>query len=521
MKYEPQAGDRIERHGHTVNLKTVTEATVVWELNGDERHTEPRHLFDVTLEKSLKVEDTTVHRNGVQIYPETTQVSGSHNTHARLAPSASKTWTNCTIAPAYVEANKHLVPEDMGSIYADEGTQAHDFAADILLGKTKLESIPLEMREPVGYYVAHCMSLVPEGVQHQVEAVVPLWYQPDQTGTCDFAVVTDERVTIRDYKHGMGVLVLSHENPQLAIYAYSLIVSLEDIYDFTDDTIIDMKVVQPRHHQGEDDEAWVLPLSQFRDYCNQIALKAEVATAAVAAVLSELTPRDTDPYSPDEVLAVVPEGAVFLPQDGDHGSCRWCKAKAFCGIRHADTTVDHDTSSLLALMPDMTKGADLDERIDAVLETEVVSDGIIPQHGDTLRLDYLIQVWRNKKKIEKFLGDVDDYLEALARERPVPGLKWVEGRQGNRAWANEEAADTFLRGQKLKQEERYNFKLKTPTQIEGMLKVKLENARTKNRFDKLVTRSEGKPVLVPEEDKRLALPSPADVMPDLTADEDI
>lgn len=562
MTYEPQAGDHIYRTDHTpIILIHLTAATAKWEKEG-KLNTQPRIHFDNLLEKTLQQPDCTVLRDGKKIYPNPVEkclkdladackplaekyaedevkrakevydklavgVSGSHNTHARLAPSSSKTWTNCTIAPAYVEANKHLVPADTGSEWADEGMRAHDFAADILLNKTKLEDIPMEMRDPVGEYVAHCLSLVPAGTSYQVEVSVPLFYQRDQKGTCDFAIVTDERVTIRDYKHGMGVQVMSADNPQLAIYAYSLIKDLEDVYDFEDDTMIDLKVVQPRHRLSEEDEAWVLPLSQFRDYCNKIALKAQDATAAVTAVKAHIPPRkaNEEPYHPDEIRNRVSDAVEFLPQDGDHGSCRWCKAKSFCGVRHAEATVDHDTSALLALMPDLTKEenkAPVEQRIDNVLDMELVQDEIIPQHGDTLRLDYLIQVWRNKKKIEKFLGDVEEYLEALAKERPLPGLKWVEGRQGNRAWGNEGEADTFLKGQKLKQEERYTFKLKTPTQIEALLKEKIEKStRTKNRFDQLVTRSNGKPVLVSEDDKRPALPSPGDVMPDLTADEDI
>jgi hypothetical protein len=50
------------------------------------------------------------------------------------------------------------------------------------------------------------------------------------------------------------------------------------------------------------------------------------------------------------------------------------------------------------------------------------------------------------------------------------------------------------------------------------LKEKLKNSRTKNRFEALVSRSEGRPVLVPAEDKRPALPAPGDIMPDESED---
>jgi RecB family exonuclease len=544
MKYEPKEKDVITRGGYPpITILKLTPATAKWDYKG-QTMTEPREIFDSVLAKSV-ADGAEVHRDGVRIVPpsekaigsfrgflvtenpahtegvnteytnapfemvyRTTSVqslfpagtSGSHNTHARLAPSHSKTWATCTAALAYCEANKHLTPKDTGSIYADEGTAAHDHAADVLLKKKTLDEVPAEMREPIGEYVNHCLALVPDGVRYEVEVEVPLFYQPDSTGTCDFAVVTDDLVVIRDYKHGAGVLVTSEGNTQLAIYAYSLIKHLSDIYDFTDDTVIDIKVVQPRHHMAEDDEPWVLPLSEFREFCAEIEAKAKIATAAVEAVRAAghtlMEPKDVTHYAPE---------AEFVPQDGDGGSCRWCKAKAFCGVRHAHNTSGR--ADMLAIMPDMTA---------EVLDMEVVTDELVAKDGETLKLEFLAAALKNRKKIEKWLGDVEDYLNRLDHDTITRiGLKYVKGRDGNRVWTNEDEAEGFARRQGLKQDERCTIKLKTPAQIEAALKEKLKNARTKNRFEALVTRSEGRPVLVPAEDKRPALPAPGDVMPNM------
>lgn len=484
MSYEPQTGDVIcHPQKGQIRLTKVTAASA--QLEGDGwKDTQPRELVDKMLAGTLKNPDVTVTRDGKIIHPvdqappAMAGSSGSHNAHARLAPSHSKTWTTCTLALAYCKVNAHRILPDTGSPYAAEGTEAHDHAADVLLGKKPLVGVPEDMREPVGSYVDHCLALVPDGVKPQVEVSVPLFYQPAEKGTCDFAVVTDERVIVRDYKHGAGVLVTSEGNTQLAIYAYSLIQLLSEVHDFTDDTVIDIKVVQPRHHMAEDDQPWVLPLSEFRTFCEDIAEKARIANDAVQAV--EPTGQDTDP---EAVIAVCPTEAEFVAQEGDEGSCRWCKAKAFCGIRNADA---------LSIMPDLT-----------------------PVPVKTLTLEQLIFAFTHRKKIEKFLSDVEKEVEYIASQQSLPGLKWVEGRQGNRSWANEEAAETFLKNQGLKMEERGNWKLKSPAQIEALLKDKLANTRTKNRFEELVTRSDGKPVLVPDDDKRPALPSPSDVMPNM------
>lgn len=521
MNYTPNEQDVITREGYPpITITKLTAATAKYLHDGDEQIT-PRAHFDTLLAKTLE-QGAEIYRAGLRVYPppvidavqmpyeaQNAGTSGSHNTHARLAPSHSKTWATCTAALAYCEANKHLIPKDTGSIYADEGTAAHDHAADVLLKKKTLDQVPAEMREPIGDYVAHCLALVPEGVRYEVEVQCPLFYQSDSSGTCDFAVVTDDLVVIRDYKHGAGVLVTSEENTQLAIYAYSLITHLEDIYDFTDDTVIDIKVVQPRHHMAEDDQPWVLPLSEFRGFCAEIEKQAKVATTAVEKIrAAEITNGE-----PSDVLYHAPQ-AEFVPQDGDGGSCRWCKAKAFCGVRHSHNTGGcNDTTAMLALMPDMTKELDFDI---------VTDDELVPKDGETLKLEFLAAALKNRKKIEKWLGDVEDYLTRLDVDTLTKlGFKYVQGRQGNRAWVNEDEASTFCKGQKLLLEERCTVKLKTPTQIETLLKEKLKNARTRNRFEALVSRSEGRPVLVPAEDKRAALPTPSDIMPNESEDYEI
>jgi hypothetical protein len=553
MKYEPKEKDVITRVGYPpITVIKITPATAKWEYQG-QTMTEPRELFDNLMAKSIEA-GAEVTRDGVRIVPPSEEIgsfrgflktenpapteginaeytdapfemayrttsiasilpagtSGSHNSHARLAPSHSKTWATCTAALAYCEANKHLIPSDTGSIYADEGTAAHDHAADVLLKKKTLEEVPAEMRDPIGEYVNHCLALVPDGVRYEVEVQTPLFYQPDSTGTCDFAVVTDDLVVIRDYKHGAGVLVTSEGNTQLAIYAYSLIKHLEDIYDFTDDTVIDIKVVQPRHHMAEDDEPWVLPLSEFREFCAEIQAKAHIATRAVEEVFKADDGLYGVDIDPDAIRHCAPF-AEFVPQDGDGGSCRWCKAKAFCGVRHAHNTGGQ--ADMLAIMPDMTA---------EVFDMEVVTDELVTKDGETLKLEYLAAALKNRKKIEKWLGDVEDYLARLDVDTLTRlGFKYVQGRSGNRAWTNEEEAEGFARRQGLKQDERCTIKLKTPAQIEAALKEKLKNARTRNRFEALVSRSEGRPVLVPAEDKRPSVGCSVLGLADETAGDDI
>ena len=100
----------------------------------------------------------------------------------------------------------------------------------------------------------------------------------------------------------------------------------------------------------------------------------------------------------------------------------------------------------------------------------------------------------------------------------IDGVKLVEGREGNRAWVNEDAADLYLK-QKLKMEERYSMKLKSPTQIEVLLGEKLNSTRSKNTFNSLIARSSAKRVIALADDKRPAVGSLLAALPDVEDDD--
>lgn len=448
--------------------------------------------------------------------------SGSHNQHARLAPSDSHRWTNCTAAIAFCEANSHRLPKDTGSVYANEGTAAHEFAAAVLLGSISIEDVPesgypefpdTDFRTPVKAYVDHCLSLIPEGVTPMVEINVPLFFDEHSKGTCDFGAVVPHgdghKVIIEDLKFGQGVAVSPQENSQLAIYGLSLVRFLEDIYDLSPDTPVHIGICQPRHREAEGQPAWELTLAELEDFCSDIDIKAiDVRTAADR--VREKLPCGQRDISTGEILEAAP-AAVFCPGD----ACRWCSAKGFCDARLSaldeGTPGDATMHDYLSLLPDLTKEEEklpVEERIAAV--------------SGPLTNDQLVALYRTEKTIRSFLSDVGEYLETMALEgRAVDGTKLVMGRAGNRDWANEAEADTFLTGQKLSADDRYTRKLISPTTAEKLLADKLKKVkRTATRFDTLVTRSEPKKVLALADDKRDAVSASVDMLGDLTAADD-
>lgn len=457
------------------------------------------------------------------------KISGSHQAHARLAPSGSHQWVPCTGSIALLEANRHRVVKDDSSIYSNEGTEAHDHAANILLGKTTLDEIPENFREHVGAYVEHCRSVAGDGLV-EVEVQVPLFYQPDSTGTCDFVAYTDERVVIRDLKYGAGVLVSSHENEQLAIYGLSWIRQMveDGLADFTPDTVVDIAVFQPRHREGAEQKPWVLTLAELEVFCRDIEDAAITAQEGLRRVVEKL-PCGSRDIATTEILEVAP-ALKFAPSEGDGGACRWCKAKGFCEARLNAAVADIELpqlelKELLAGMPDMTKEEKKMEPIDraeSMLSRAADESGQLNFTAGVLTDDYLVRLFRASKGLTAFLDSVGEYLEGrvMAGEK-IPGLKLVLGREGNRAWTDEDAADKLLaQSGKLKMEDRYSMKLISPTQAEAKLKDKIEQStRFKNCFEKLVDRSPAKPVLALESDKRPAINSPVDDMPDVDDDE--
>lgn len=504
------------RAGDTWTLEGKDPVVVEW-VRGNLVHLTTGAECSVELYHQLATRSLAMGATLSNMTPEPAPaLSGSHNSHARLAPSSSKRWSTCTGSVAYLEANAHRLPDDTGSIYAQFGTDAHDWAAKLLTGQIQPSDVPEEFREFVVAYRDHCQSHVPNGVTPQVETQVQLFYQPDQTGTCDFAVITDQRVAVYDLKMGAGVLVESVDNTQLAIYSYSLIRMVEDVYDFTDDTVIDIGVFQPRHREAHLSEPWVITLKDLREFCDGIGYAAIQATAGLERVRAKLS-LDGRNVSAAEILEAAP-GLKFKPGEGDGGACRFCPARAFCEVRLAAHTEDlavgfTSGTDLLAMMPDLDK----DEKKLPVEERVAVRFEKMGVPSEVLTDDYLVRMFAAKKWIESCLADVEEWLEARALGGDIPeGTKLVLGRAGNRAWISEELADNFLRGQRLKDAERYDYKLKSPTKIEEMLKDKLaKTTRTKNLFESLITRSEPKKVLALASDKREAVAANISALPDL------
>lgn len=474
-----------------------------------------------------------------------TPLTGSSAVHARLAPSDAKRWLTCTRSISFEKENedrvfemavqsvrrlipylKSLPPEEVfphegramrwikdlaegrtltdeqkkdiwkseGSEYAREGTRAHEFATRIFSGEITLEDIPEDFRQPVGFYVDFCKAqlLTPDETMI-VETKVPLFYDPNSTGTRDFCIVRPNHIIIDDYKHGQGELVDAEGNPQCAIYGLSTVRDLEDnwMQEFDPDTTIEIWIIQPRHHADLPAKNWTLTLGDLRAFGEHI----------------------------QKVHDQIVEGRdlVFAPSDD---ACRWCKCKAFCPARAEALTgmldgPDYTGIDLLKDLPDIEDipGTTTKKEFNSRPPEERVN-ARLGERGP-LPLDVMVAVKLNKSAIHDLIDDIAEHVDDLILSGEKHELlKIVNGNPGDRKWIDEAAADKML-ANKLKSDERYNRKLISPAQAEKLIDFKSASTKFKNLFANAITRADGKKVVVGVGDKRAAVAAIADDLEDI------
>ena len=116
--------------------------------------------------------------------------------------------------------------------------------------------------------------------------------------------------------------------------------------------------------------------------------------------------------------------------------------------------------------------------------------------------EQIVAVVTHGKDVIKWINSVmEDAQKRLSDGAEIDGLKMVEGKLGNRVWADEDQAKSLIKS-RLKADQYYKKTLITLPQAEKLLKGVDLSPRFKNRFTALTARKPGSPVMVLSSDER-------------------
>lgn len=374
---------------------------------------------------------------------------------------------------------------DSTTIYAAEGTAAHELLEMCLTSGTpaagyvgrviKADGFEIEVTDDMADHIQWVVDRVldykgDDGVMLVEQQLFYAEYLdvPRETGwgTGDVVILRGEEVTVIDLKYGRGVAVDVEENPQLMLYGLGAVAEHNGIA--VDLERVRLVILQPRISRSPSE--WDTTVEALEAWGRSSARSA-VNSAKTAEVMADPAPQQDAIWSD-----------TFLHAGEDQ--CRFCKGKATCPKLRAEVS----ESALGGTAASADEFAELD-----TVKPSAESDDA-----------WLSASMAKADLIEGWLSAVRAEVERrLLAGGAVKGYKLVQGKQGNRAWANKALAEEAMKAMRLKLTEMYEQSIISPTTAEKLLAK--ESPRRWAKLQEHITRSEGKPSVAPLSDKRAAL----------------
>jgi hypothetical protein len=241
--------------------------------------------------------------------------------HASLSASGAKRWMSCP-GSVFLES----LFNDIGSSYAEEGTNAHTLAEQVLrrhlakLDETPSQHVDTEMSNYVNEYVRYCLKLYNDAISNTGHCYAFIEERVNYDnwtkggfGTVDLCLIYGKHVDIIDFKYGKGVLVNVSDNPQLQIYALGVYQEYGHIFDIE---TVTLHIVQPRLDNTNSID---LSMSELLDWGKNELLPA--SRFAVTATSELALGKQSRLHSP------------FIKYFNSGTWCQFCKARALCMAR--------------------------------------------------------------------------------------------------------------------------------------------------------------------------------------------
>lgn len=380
--------------------------------------------------------------------------------HARLSPSSASRWLRC---PASVQFIEDEGIEDEGGTAANQGSILHEICERCLsstavspysfVGETmEYEGTTLEITELHADEIQKGLDYIdeiPGKIFIEKRVSLDRWMR-NQFGTLDVGIIGPKRVTIFDWKWGY-IPVQAVDNDQLRIYA----LGFWEKYvrrQYPELRKFRLIIWQPFAPGGGGE--WDVDLDELLDFGDEVI---------------------------DLARATYKKDAPFVPGEKQCAYCPAAKNLVCAAYKkfNLDMLIDDDDA--------------MDEEIEMGIPMRMANTKEMTPE----RRSHILQ---HRSMINKFLDRLAaEELDDALKGRPTPGRKAVDGRSPARKYHDKEDAEreiTLI----LPDEEAYNRKLVSPTQLEKLVPEKVYKRLEK----RLVDRGEPKPVMVPEGDRRPA-----------------